>query len=95
MILGSLLTAALGFIQSVRYLQHVHYVFLGKTTDALSKQIPSRAMLGWTMGFRTVYFAGSVGLWLLGPTWMVLATVAVLYVMYCSDGVSVIKKESV
>ena len=52
-------------------------------------------MLGWTMGFRTVYFAGSVGLWLLGPTWMVLATVAVLYVMYCSDGVSVIKKESV
>lgn len=83
--------AFFNFTLSIRYYNHVNFminvpldrvelVTVGYVTRALNQ-----GMIHYTLGMRAYYLSGPFFLWLFGPIWMLLGSLALLIVLYRID----------
>jgi uncharacterized membrane protein len=79
------------FTLAIRYFNHVNFgINVPEETDSLANhdfmaEVINRGSLHYSLGMRGYYLAIPFALWLFGPTWLLLGTVVLTWVLFKLD----------
>lgn len=88
-LLAVLIFAFVNFTLAIRYFNHVSLDINAPAPEidvtTIATRLLGRAMLHYTLGMRGFYFFIPAALWLFGPTWMLVGTLALLLGLWRLD----------